>query len=101
MNLGAQLGPLSITKLSPIRLAKWAPFIALNFCCLGRFSLQTQKGSTLVSSVPCVPMVQLPLQPPRRDLGQVLHLQLPAALQRVNSGTVEAASPGLGHLRKY
>src|SRR6218665_910337 len=37
MNLGAQLGPVSITIASSplIGLAKWAPFIALNFCCLG------------------------------------------------------------------
>ena len=37
MNLGAQLGPMSITKLSPIiGLVKWAPVIAQNLCCLGR-----------------------------------------------------------------
>jgi len=37
MNLGAQLGLMSITKLSLVigGLAKWAPIIALNFCCLG------------------------------------------------------------------
>src|SRR6218665_1276313 len=38
MNLEAQLGPMSITKALPlIGLAKWAsaPFISLNFCCLG------------------------------------------------------------------
>src|SRR6218665_279787 len=35
--LGSQLGPMSITIASSplIGLAKWAPFIALNFCCLG------------------------------------------------------------------
>ena len=35
MNLGAQLGPMSITKLSPNWVAKRAPFISLSFCCLG------------------------------------------------------------------
>ena len=32
--------------------------------------------------------VRIPLQPPCRDLGQVLHSQLPVALRRVNSDTV-------------
>src|SRR6218665_509281 len=32
--------------------------------------------------------VQMVLWPPRGDLGQVLHLQLPVALRRVNSDTV-------------
>ena len=32
--------------------------------------------------------VQIPLQPPLRGLGQVLHSQLPVALQRVNSDAI-------------
>src|SRR6218665_1600326 len=32
--------------------------------------------------------VRIPLYPPRRDLGQVLNLQLPVALRHVNSYTV-------------
>ena|SRR6218665_101502 len=38
--------------------------------------------------------VRIPLKPPRRDLGQVLHLQLPVALRRVNSDTVSLAVIG-------
>ena len=32
--------------------------------------------------------VQIPLWPPRRDLGQVLYSQLPVVLRRVSSDTV-------------
>ena len=32
-----------------------------------------------------------PIEPPCRDLGQVLHLQLPVALRRVNPDTVSIA----------
>jgi len=34
--------------------------------------------------------VRIPLHPPRGDLGQVLHSQLPVALRRVNSDSVNA-----------
>ena len=35
-----------------------------------------------------------PAKPPRRDLGKVLHLQLPIALRHVNSNTVPIAGVG-------
>jgi len=38
--------------------------------------------------------VRIPLLPPRRGLGQALHLQLPTALRRVNSDTVSIAVVG-------
>ena len=38
--------------------------------------------------------VRSPRCSPGRDLGQVLHLQLPVALRRVNSGTVSIAVVG-------
>ena len=38
--------------------------------------------------------VRIPLLPSRRDLGQVLHLQLPAAHQHVNSDTMSIAVVG-------
>ena len=38
--------------------------------------------------------VQIPLQPPRMDLGQVLHSQLPVALRHVNSDAVPVAVVG-------
>src|SRR6218665_472811 len=46
----------------------------------------------LSGRVRCLPSrgskVRIPLVPPRRDVGKVLHLQLPIALRRVNSNTV-------------
>ena len=38
--------------------------------------------------------VRIPLQPPCRDLGQVLYLKLPVALRRVSSNTVSIAVVG-------
>src|SRR6218665_3610278 len=45
-------------------------------------------GGSVVSSVSGVSQVRIPLQPPRTDLGQVLHSQLPVVLQCVDSDTV-------------
>jgi len=41
---------------------------------------------SVVSSLPCVRMVAISSQ--RRDLGQILHSELPDALRRVESDTV-------------
>ena|SRR6218665_4026758 len=48
------------------------------------------RGGSVVSPMPCVRMVagSNPTLAPREDLGQVLHLQSPVALRRVNSSTI-------------
>ena len=54
-------------------------------------------GGALVESMPFdrrVVISNLSLLPPRRDLEQVLHLQLPVALRSVNSDTVSIAVIG-------
>ena len=60
------------------------------------------RGGALVESMPFdrrvvssnLSLESLSLLPPRRDLEQVLHLQLPVALRRVNSDTVSIAVIG-------
>src|SRR6218665_2719650 len=54
---------MSITKLSPIALAKWAPFIALNFCCLGM--------------VFCPKTGSLAFTPPGDEMSEVVSRRLP------------------------
>src|SRR6218665_1818440 len=55
-------------------------------------NVSTMRGVVAQRLVRCLAsgrsQVRIPLQLPRRDLGQVLHSQLPVALRSVNSNTV-------------
>ena len=53
-------------------------------------------GGALVESMPFDRrvVVRVPLLPPRRDLGQVLHSQLAVAFQHVNTDTMSTAVVG-------